>query len=314
MTRRQDIVATLQQDAPLSVRTLAARFDVSPMTIYRDLQQLAQQGHVIRTVGGAMLRPVAYGRPWGARAVEQAAIKWRLGVAAAALLHVGETVFLDTGTTSLAVAQHLPATHTGIVVTPSLPAAVVLGARTDVTVLMPSGQVSGDIASVQGSATLPFLNAFHVDTYVCTVAAVSLEAGLLHGGLDAVAMKRMMIAQADRVLVVVDATKFRQTAPLIVAPLTAAHVLITDTRVPESLCQRVTQQGVDLVLVPYEADLEERSRESCPPLSQQKTARSGAHRKHFTEDAISPSGSRVRSEPKLPPSHPRVRIEKMPPR
>ena len=251
MKRRQAILAALLRENTLSVRTLADRFRVSPMTIYRDLQQLERQGRVIRTVGGAMIRPtLQYGPRWSERFQKQADVKRRLGAAAAALLREGETVLLDAGTTILEVAHHVSASSHLTVVTNSLPAAAALGECAGITVLMPGGEYHAETASLLGPVATNFLRDIHADTLLLSTAAVSLDQGLTNFSMDSVAMKRAMIAQARRVILVADYTKFRQQALMTVAPITAVHILLTDTRLPLSIRHRLEQLGIQLLLVP----------------------------------------------------------------
>jgi DeoR family transcriptional regulator of aga operon len=251
MKRRQEILATLLRENTATVRDLAERFGVSPMTIYRDLQHLEAQGLIIRTVGGAMIRPtLQYGRRWSERLREQAGVKRRLGAAAAALLRDRETVIFDAGTTVLEVARHLNRGLTLTAVTNSLPTAATLGEYEHVTVLMPGGQLSPDTASLLGPAAVNFLADINADTVVLSTAAVSLEDGLTNFSMDSVAIKRVMIARARRVILVVDYTKFEQHAMITVEPIDCVDHLVSDSRMPDTLRARLEERGIRVTLVP----------------------------------------------------------------
>ena len=179
----------LLRETQLSIRTLADRFDVSPMTIYRDLQALEAQTRIIRTNGGAMIRQnLQYGRGWLERLQEQSFVKQLLGQRVAALLKPGQVVIFDAGTTVLEVARHIPDDMRLTVVTNSLPAVAALGEKKNIDVLLAGGQFRPDTASVLGSFTTAFLNQINADVVVLSTAVVNLEHGLSNFSMDSVAV------------------------------------------------------------------------------------------------------------------------------
>ena len=255
--RQDEIVEMLLRETQLSIRTLADRFDVSPMTIYRDLQALEAQTRIIRTNGGAMIRQnLQYGRGWLERLQEQSFVKQLLGQRVAALVKPGQVVIFDAGTTVLEVARHIPDDMRLTVVTNSLPAVAALGEKKNIDVLLAGGQFRPDTASVLGSFTTAFLNQINADVVVLSTAVVNLEHGLSNFSMDSVAVKRTMITRARRVILVCDFSKFQPSALITVAPLTQVHTLVTDDRLPESMRQQIRNAGVELILIPY--------REECP--------------------------------------------------
>ncbi len=187
--RQDEIVEMLLRETQLSIRTLADRFDVSPMTIYRDLQALEAQTRIIRTNGGAMIRQnLQYGRGWLERLQEQSFVKQLLGQRVAALLKPGQVVIFDAGTTVLEVARHIPDDMRLTVVTNSLPAVAALGEKKNIDVLLAGGQFRPDTASVLGSFTTAFLNQINADVVVLSTAVVNLEHGLSNFSMDSVAV------------------------------------------------------------------------------------------------------------------------------
>lgn len=253
--RRDAILDMLLRENQLSVKTLANRFHVSPMTIYRDLQELEAQNLIIRTVGGAMIRPnLQYGRRWSERLQEQSYVKQLIGKKAAKELSPGQMVIFDAGTTVLEVARHLPNDSYLTAVTNSLPTAAVLGEKDHVQVLVPGGEYHADTGSILGGFTTSFLNQINADVLVLSTAAVDVDQGLSNFSMDSVAVKRVMIARARRVILVCDFSKFQQSALITVAPLAAVDTIITDDRMPEAMRQRVRKLGVDLLLVSYPDD------------------------------------------------------------
>ncbi|NMP21389.1 DeoR/GlpR family DNA-binding transcription regulator [Sulfobacillus harzensis] len=251
--RQDDIVDMLLRETQISVKELAERFNVSPMTIYRDLQALEERNLVIRTSGGAIIRPnLQYGRGWAERLKEQPMVKQALGAKTAQLLEPHQVVIFDAGTTVLEVARRIPNDLPLTAITNSLPAAAALGEKERVQVLVTAGEYRTDTASLLGHFTTDFLEQLNADVVVLSAAVVNVAEGLSNFSVDSVAVKRTMIARARQVILVTDFSKFQQSALITVAPLESIDVLVSDDRMPEDMQDEIRQRGVRLILVPYE--------------------------------------------------------------
>lgn len=250
--RQDDIVGMLLRETQISVKELAERFNVSPMTIYRDLQALEERNMVIRTTGGAMIRPhLQYGRGWAERVKEHPMVKQSLGATAAELLEPHQVVIFDAGTTVLEVARRIPNDLPLTAITNSLPTAAALGEKEKVQVLVTAGEYRADTASLLGHFTTDFLEQLNADVVVLSSAVVNIAQGLSNFSVDSVAVKRTMIARARQVILVTDFSKFQQSALITVAPLESIQVLVSDDRMPLEMQDAIRQRGVQLILVPY---------------------------------------------------------------
>lgn len=257
MTRRcQAIIALLSREEEVTVKALADRFQVSLMTIYRDLRWLANEGLIIRTAGGAIISPgPEYGRRWKERVHQQSHTKARLGAVTAGMLQDGETVIFDAGTTVLEVARHLiPGRHL-ITVTNSLPTAATLQEHEHVIVIMPGGQLYPDVMSLLGASAMKFFEDVHADTLVLSASAVSIAQGLMNASLDLAVMERVMLQQAQRVILVTDYTKFQRFAKFTVSPIQSVDYLVCDDRMPFTVQKRLEEQGIHVKLVPMQSSL-----------------------------------------------------------
>ncbi len=250
--RQDDIVGMLLRETQITVKELAERFHVSPMTIYRDLQALEERNMIIRTTGGAMIRPhLQYGPGWAERLNEQPMVKQAIGAKAAELLEAHQVVIFDAGTTVLEVARRIPNDLPLTAITNSLPAAAALGEKNAVQVLVTAGEYRSDTASLLGHFTTGFLEQLNADVVVLSSAVVNVAEGLSNFSVDSVAVKRTMIARARKVMLVIDFSKFQQSALITVAPLDSIHVLVSDDRMPLEMQDRILQRGIQLILVPY---------------------------------------------------------------
>ena len=151
-TRLEQICARIAQQGECFVEELAAQFQVSGMTIRRDLQALADQGKVIRTHGGAAIAErITFEFDFLKRAKEHETAKTAIGEAAAALVEDGQSVLLDSGTTTLALSRQLQGKKNLIVVTTSLPIASQLQYDQEIAVLLLGGYVRGGSPDLAGA-------------------------------------------------------------------------------------------------------------------------------------------------------------------
>src|SRR5260370_1564066 len=119
--RQGEILLHIKEKGSASIGDLAGRFSVSEMTVRRVLYKLSDAGLIIRTPGGAMVAPSgSMERTFLERSEKMSGAKDALGRAAAALVQDGETVVLDSGTTTQYIARHLAARRDLVVATASL--------------------------------------------------------------------------------------------------------------------------------------------------------------------------------------------------
>ena len=225
--RRDELRRRVEQQGYVSSRQVAAELAVSDMTIRRDLDQLAEQGLVLRVVGGAR-RPA--GTPFAVRAVSAAAAKEQVGAACAALLAdgllgPGAVVALDAGTTVEQVARRLPGGLT--VVTHSVPVMAACADRDDLTLVGLGGAYHPATRSFGGPETCAQLAGLAVALAVVSASALRPAGLFCHDSTEA-ETKRALLAVAARRLVVADAGKVGARAPVAVAGWDAVDALVSD--------------------------------------------------------------------------------------
>jgi DeoR/GlpR family transcriptional regulator of sugar metabolism len=226
--RRGDIAERLRVEGEASIAALAGLYGISEMTIRRDLDYLEAEGLARRARGGAIyLHSRAYEPPIHQRAALQAEAKCRIGAAAAAMVQEGETVILDIGTTTAAMAKALRDDLAVTVVTSSLLIANELATKPGLRTIVTGGTVRPGELSLIGPRAQNAFAEYHCDAVYLGIAAVALE-GLTEYNEDDAYVKRAAIASARRVVVLADATKLGRVTFAAVAPLAVADVLITD--------------------------------------------------------------------------------------
>lgn len=244
--RRQHILATLRRDGKVLASELSAALDVSEDTVRRDLRELAEAGLLHRVHGGALpLSPAGGG--YTRRQSQAPAAKAAIARAAAQLIRPGQVVMLDGGTTTLQVAQYLPADLRATILTNSLPLAVALAEHPAVEVIVLGGRLYKDALVTVGAATVEALRMVHADLCMLGVCSLHPEVGISVFDLEEAYVKRAMIAGAAEVVALASADKLGTAAPYIVGPLSDLTHLVTERSVAGETLAPYQAQGIAIV-------------------------------------------------------------------
>jgi DeoR/GlpR family transcriptional regulator of sugar metabolism len=238
--RRQAILERLRSDGKVVAAELSSSLAVSPDTVRRDLQGLAEAG-LLRRVHGGALPPAVGARPYAVRREQAPAAKAAIARATSRLLRDGQVVLLDAGTTTLEVARHLSPDLRATVITNSPPIAVELAEHPSVEVTMVGGVLEKDARALVGAATVEALRGIRADVLVLGICSLHPEVGITVNELEESYVKRAMIANAAEVVAVSSADKLGSAAPYVVGPLSELTHLVTD------------RSGADAELAPYRA-------------------------------------------------------------
>lgn len=247
--RHQLIVQQLATRGDVSIAEVSARTGVSPMTIRRDLDELDRLGVVKRVRGGAVsVHSRGYEPPFAARAKLNVEAKEQIAATAAELVHGGETLVLDAGTTTLALARRLRGVRGLTVATPSLRIASVLADERDTRVIIIGGVVRAGEHSVVGSHAQEHLAQLRFDKCFLTISGVEARSGLTEWNLDDAATKAAALASSREGIVLADASKLGKVAFARVAPLERIDRLITDVAAPEEQLAVLRDAGLAVVI------------------------------------------------------------------
>ncbi len=245
--RRAEIVTLLKEHGECSIIALAERFDVSEMTIRRDLQELCDTGRVIRTYGGATpAERISFEFKFLERARLHAVEKEHIAGVAAAMIRPGDSILLDSGTTTLAIANALPASAGLRVITTSLPIASTLFGRDGFEVVILGGSLRKDAPDLTGALTENNLELIHANVAFIGADAVDLDGGVYNGSLELGRMLQQMARSADRAYAVADHSKIGGRALMRYADLRSWSGLITDSGLNPSAAARLLSRGVKL--------------------------------------------------------------------
>lgn len=247
--RRTEIQAVLAAQGRVAISELAQTFDVSEMTIRRDLETLEAQGVARRVRGGAISAVSrSYEPPFASRAVQAQQAKQAIAEAAAAFVDFGETAILDVGSTALELARCLRGRGGLTVVTPNVRAAIELANEPDTRVILTGGIVRpGELSLIGDTAERTFAE-LNCDVLFLGIGGVHPDKGFTEYNLDDARIKRAALAAASRCVALADGSKLDRICLATVAPLGAADVLISDAAEHPTLAA-ARDAGVEVVSV-----------------------------------------------------------------
>jgi DeoR/GlpR family transcriptional regulator of sugar metabolism len=231
LTQRQErIRALLAGNGRLNVAELASRLRVSAMTIRRDLSALEQAGVLTRTHGGCVLQsPFVAEASFPDKQRRRQAQKAAIATAAVRRLRRGEAVYLDTGTTALAVARALPPELNLKVFTNNLRVALELFGRAGVEVTVYGGVLARKNPDLMDELALAQISQYRLDVAIVGGDALDVARGEFYAAdAGSAALSQAAQRQADRVLVVMDSSKFGKRGLAVAGRLTRGVTLITD--------------------------------------------------------------------------------------
>ena len=249
--RRDRIEERVRVEREVGYGELAAEFDVSEMTIRRDMEALETLGVVRRVVGGAIALKGKDNEPsFETRVADAAEEKRHIADAVADLIGLNETLILDSGSTALAVAQSLRGRQLGLtVLTPSVLVALELIDEDDTTVVLTGGELRPGELSLIGPAAEDTLAHYNCDTFVMGVAGIDGNRGISDYHQADSRVKRAASKRADRVIVAADRSKLGRVTFTSIATLAEIHVLITDGDPAHPTLVAARKAGVDVICV-----------------------------------------------------------------
>lgn len=243
--RRARLLDIIRAQRRASVDELAAALDISRETIRRDLAELAKAGKVQKFHGGAGLPAPSGEGPFQQRMSENAAAKLAIAEVAATLVRPGQTVFVDTGSTTLYFTERLAAVPNLTVVTNSAEIARMVarsGVRSRVFLL--GGEYHLDNQQTVGTLAASQIRAFRAHAAVITVGALDARSGAMDFNIEEALIAQAMIEQAQSVTVLADSSKFDRIASFEVCPLARISNLVSEASPQDALLEAVRAAGI----------------------------------------------------------------------
>ncbi len=248
--RMQEVLRMLETRDSVHVAELAKAFAVSEVTVRSDLGQLARQGLVARVRGG--VRPLQRGQSelgFDFRLRLEVERKQAIARAAASMVDEGEAVALDSSTTAYYLALELRAKQELVVVTNGLLIAAALADAPGITVLVTGGMLRLHAMSLVGDLGADVLRATRISKGFLGARGLSLDRGLMDLNPDEVRIKREMADACERVIGILDGTKWHRTALLPFVATEQVDAIVTDTSAPAEEVEAWRARDIDIVSV-----------------------------------------------------------------
>lgn len=246
--RKSKIIESLNKYGKVKVCDLSQRYEVSEVTIRRDLQELEEDKLIKRVHGGAVLNDNTKFEPTFSEKIDKFYDeKESVGSLAASMIVDGDTVALDAGTTTLSIARHIVAKNI-TVLTNSVDIAYELTKKQDVEVIVTGGALRWETRAMVGPVADNTLKNFRVDKAFIGTNAICIINGLSTPNIIEANTKREMIKIAKQTIVVCDHTKFNTVSFAKIVDLDSVDIIITDNKLDAELLEKFEEKDVKIMI------------------------------------------------------------------
>jgi transcriptional regulator, deoR family len=248
--RQQQILEYLQSQKSITIRKAAEIFMVSEATVRRDLDELASTGKIERTHGGAVLH-TGTGFEWqhAEKMQEMIPEKKRIAIAAKKLIEDGDSLFLDTGTTTYLLAEELKEKKRLTVVTNNLDIAYTTELDATSTMIITGGIRRDGYSSLVGDIAADLVRKLYVDVSFIGADAVSVGNGVFNTNFNEIGIKKSGIESGKRKVLLADSSKFSRKALAKICDLQEFDIIITDSGIDEAQLKILKEKITRVIVV-----------------------------------------------------------------
>ncbi|MBX2838929.1 MAG: DeoR/GlpR family DNA-binding transcription regulator [Gammaproteobacteria bacterium] len=244
--RQHEIFRLVQKRGSCTISDLARELQVSGETIRRNVRQLSEEGLVVKTHGEISLPIESEEPPIMNRMLRMVEEKKRIADAVAAEVEDGDSLIIDTGSTTAFCAQALRNHSNLTVVTNSSYISNLLATRNGNRIFMTGGELRSHDAAAFGPSVIDFLRNFHTHKSILSIGAVHVTLGCMNYELCEAEFSRAVIAHSDYVIMATDASKFGKNGIAKVCDLAKIDMLVTDQVPSPKMRKQLTAKDVQL--------------------------------------------------------------------
>jgi DeoR/GlpR family transcriptional regulator of sugar metabolism len=232
--RRNQILEKLQSEKRVVVSELSQFYQVSEETIRRDLDKLEKEGFATKSYGGAVINEnISIDLPFNIRKNQNVVGKQKMAELVADMVQEGERIFLDASTTAVFVARALKEKKRLTVITNSMEILLELSDVSGWEIISTGGVMKEGYLAFLGSRTEEVIRSYYVDKMILSCKAMDHRWGIMESQEMFASTKRTMMAAGRKNILVIDSTKFNQTAFSVAGNLRDVDVVVTDKRPDE---------------------------------------------------------------------------------
>lgn len=246
--RHEKIMQLLVKNKTISVKELCELLQASEATIRRDLTQLENENKLERTHGGAYISDsieLNYEETFNQKELISAVEKKRIAKRAFETLAEGDSIILDSGTTTLELARLIGDSDLSLMVlTNSTIISTVLAKNTNVELFVLGGKVRLNTLATVGSMAIEMLKRYNLSKAFVGVNGIAAENGLTTPDTEEAEIKRAMLLAAKERIILTDSTKFQKIARCQIAPLSMVDKVITDTGLDDKYYEQFIKHDI----------------------------------------------------------------------
>lgn len=247
--RREKILELIKEDGSAKVIDLAKIFKVTEVTIRQDLEKLEKGGLVVREHGGGFLKNVEdHVRTFSLVHQENMEKKAVIAKKCVEFIESGDTIILDSGSTTTEIAKKIGGIKNLTVITNALNIALILGAQPNIEVVMTGGEFKPPTLSLTGQKAADFFNGLNVQKLFLATAGISLKSGLTYPSISDLVVKKAMIDAADTTYLVADSTKIGKSAFASLGALSLIDYIITDSDIEDKHKTIFRDHEIELII------------------------------------------------------------------
>lgn len=244
--RRYEIVMLVHKKGFMTIKALARHFDVTVQTIRRDLNELSDEGRLIRYRGGAGISSSVENVDYSKRQITNFNEKARIAKVVAGHIPNNSSLFLNIGTTTEAVARAL-VNHKGLhVITNNVNVALILTQNTNFNVIITGGRIRNRDGGVLGPSSRDAIEQFRVDFGIIGISGIDDDGMLLDFDYDEVQAARAIIKAARQTFLVTDHSKFARRPMVRLGSITEITALYTDRPPPSAIRRLLGEHDIGL--------------------------------------------------------------------
>ncbi len=245
--RQQQILDLIKENGSCTVQNLSTIFNVSEPTIRSDLRILDKYGYITRQHGGAFLRTnslKAFSFNLEDRGHNEE--KKRIAKKACELIHSGDNIILDSGSTTTALAQEIMELNNLEILTNSINIGFQLASTSNHVVII-GGEIKNPTISLTGSLGISMLNGVYADYLFLATGGIDVEKGLSLPSFSDVELKKAMIESANKVVLLADSSKIGKVKFATMGCLDKIDILITDNNVDKNIKKELEKKGLKVI-------------------------------------------------------------------
>jgi len=247
--RREKILELIREDGHAKVLDLSRIFKVTEVTIRQDLERLEKEGLIRREHGGAILMDIDMGvKNITLQNQKNMPEKMAIAQKAVSFIENGDTIILDSGSTTTEIAKLIVDFQNITVITNALNIAFILGAHPHINLVVTGGEFKAPTLSLTGQKAADFFYNLNVDKLFLATAGITLKSGLTYPSISDICVKRAMIESANEVFLVADSSKIGVNSFASLGALSLISLLITDSKISKENKEMLKSNDIDYTI------------------------------------------------------------------